>query len=126
MCPVATEPRLSLPQATGAVYGVLVAAGQVAAACAAAGVAVMQQWDVLLLLNTLAANQSFRHSGEAMAPICLPRFNPGAPLRWLPRAAPGKPLSSCTVGQVLTSTGPSCVLRSGQPACVHSLHGWRQ
>lgn len=64
-------------------YGVVVAAGQVAAVCAATGVAAMQQWDMLLLLNTLGANQSFRHSGEAMTPICLPRFNPGAPCCWL-------------------------------------------
>jgi hypothetical protein len=38
----------------------------------------MQQWDVLLLLNLLGANESFRHSGEAMTPICLPRYNSGA------------------------------------------------
>lgn len=65
-------------QATNAVHGLVVAAGCVAAACAAPGVPAMQQWDVLLLLNLLGANESFRHSGEAMTPICLPRYNSGA------------------------------------------------
>ncbi|EFN50835.1 hypothetical protein CHLNCDRAFT_141799 [Chlorella variabilis] len=54
--------------ATNAVHGLVVAHGAVGAACPAAGVAPMQQWDVLLLLNLLGANQSFRHSGEAMTP----------------------------------------------------------
>lgn len=54
------------------------AGGQVAAACPARGTAPLQQWDVLLLLNLLGANESFRHSGEAMTPVCLPRYNSGA------------------------------------------------
>jgi len=66
-------------QATAAVHGLVVAAGQLAAACPAAGVAPLQQWDLLLLLNLLGANESFRHSGEAMTPVCLPRFNSGRP-----------------------------------------------
>lgn len=71
-----TPPNL---QATSAVHGLVVAGGQVAMLCAAAGAGPMQQWDVLLLLNLLGANQSFRHSGEAMTPVCLPRYNSG---RW--------------------------------------------
>ena len=62
-------------------HGVVVAGGAVAAACPAAGTPPLQQWDLLLLLNLLAANPSFRHSGDAMAPVCLPRFNPGG-LGW--------------------------------------------
>lgn len=72
-----------LPQATGAVHGVVVAGGAVAAACPAPGAAPLQQWDLLLLLNLLSSNQSFRHSGDAMTPVCLPRFNPGALGGWV-------------------------------------------
>ncbi|KAL4855616.1 Vacuolar fusion protein MON1 [Chlorella vulgaris] len=67
-------------KATSAVHGLVVAGGQVAMLCAAAGAGPMQQWDVLLLLNLLGANQSFRHSGEAMTPVCLPRYNSAANL----------------------------------------------
>ncbi|PRW21034.1 SAND-like isoform X1 [Chlorella sorokiniana] len=67
-------------KATGAVHGVVVAGGAVAAACPAPGAAPLQQWDLLLLLNLLSSNQSFRHSGDAMTPVCLPRFNPAANL----------------------------------------------
>ena len=114
-------------QATNAVHGLVVAAGCVAAACAAPGVPAMQQWDVLLLLNLLGANESFRHSGEAMTPICLPRYNSGAQQRWRhasihPCTAPSfrtpqtiptdRPPSACT------HTCPAC---SCQPACIHLL-----
>lgn len=74
---------LSRPwQATGALHGLVVADGHVAAACTAPGLAPLQRWDVLLLLNLLGANASFRHSGEAMTPVCLPRFNPGGRSAW--------------------------------------------
>ncbi|KAL4420703.1 hypothetical protein ABPG75_010359 [Micractinium tetrahymenae] len=67
-------------KATGALHGLVVAAGHVAATCGAPGLAPLQQWDLLLLLNLLGANASFRHSGEAMTPVCLPRFNASANL----------------------------------------------
>ena len=58
-------------------HGLVVAAGHVAAACPAPGLPALQQWDVLLLLNLLGASPSLRHSGEAMSPLCLPRYNSG-------------------------------------------------
>ena len=64
-------------QATGAVHGVVVAGGAVAAACPWPGLAALQQWDLLLLLNLLGASPSLRHSCEALTPISLPRFTPG-------------------------------------------------
>ncbi|KAI7836031.1 hypothetical protein COHA_010062 [Chlorella ohadii] len=68
------------PAALLGAYPSLPLLGGVRQALLASLAAAVKQWDLLLLLNLLSSNQSFRHSGDAMTPVCLPRFNPAANL----------------------------------------------
>jgi hypothetical protein len=63
--------------AGGALFGLLAAGDAVVAAAVADGRATgaLDPWDTLLLLNMLASNRGLR-LGEALAPVCLPRYNP--------------------------------------------------
>eukprot|EP00890_Picochlorum_soloecismus_P000293 jgi/Picsp_1/1264/NSC_04745-R1_vacuolar fusion protein mon1 homolog a-like len=59
--------------ACGAEYGILVANGRVVST-KSKGTIKLQQWDVILVLNFLASNESLRHS-ETVMTICLPFYD---------------------------------------------------
>ena len=79
-CPMEKETRGRLDArmgdalvACGAEYGILVSNGRVV--CTKSnGIIKLQQWDVILVLNFLASNESLRHS-ETVMTICLPFYD---------------------------------------------------
>lgn len=79
-CPMKKESRGRLDAsmgdalvACGAEYGILVANGKVVCT-KSKGKIKLQQWDILLVLNFLASNESLRHS-ETVMTICLPFYD---------------------------------------------------
>ena len=63
-------------QSAGALFGVLLTqTGIVALAQSRAHV--MHPHDLLLLVNLVRSNESFRQA-QTFTPVCLPHFNPGA------------------------------------------------
>ena len=65
------------PQASGALYGVLLV-GDLVCAVAQTRAHPLDQGDLLLLCNFVLASDSFLQSPESFTPVCLPAFSPGA------------------------------------------------
>jgi hypothetical protein len=102
-------------QSSGALLGLVVSAGQVVSLAAAAGAArrpPLQQWDVLLLLNFLHANESLKRA-ETFSPLCLPTFNPNGHLH-------------AYIQFVSSATNTAIVLAGGAVSDFHSMASARR
>jgi hypothetical protein len=114
-------------RAGGALFGVLAAGDAVVAAAAADGRAAgaLDPWDAVLLLNMLASNRGLR-LGEALAPVCLPRYNPDALLHaYVHFLSPGEPGVALVLlaGGAAPDVGALSAARAGLEAALGGAGG---